>query len=364
MTSTGSEVPFETAESVPPKRPQGFVAELLDAITARTLLLVIGVLLIQLGFVLSYVGAFHHPVPHQVPVAVVAPTQISGHIVTELSGLHGQPLSATAVPSEAAGLALLRHGSTSGVFIVNPAGKTDSLLLASGGGAAVSTAVEDVFAQVEAAEHRTLTVTDAVPAQPGDTRGLSGFYLVVGWLVGGYLVAALLGIAKGARPATTRRAIHRLIVLVPYAIVSGLGGAIIVGPVLGALTGHFMALWWLGAFLVFCAAAVTMAFQVLLGVFGVGLTLIVFVVLGNPSSGGAYQASLLPPFWRAIGSSIPNGAGVEAIRRIVYFGSYDVVGNLLVIAIYTVAGTAIAITGASVLARRAAAGRSDVSAVV
>ena len=138
MTSTGSEVQFETAESVPPKRPQGFVAELLDAITARTLLLVIGVLLIQLGFVLSYVGAFHHPVPHQVPVAVVAPAQISGHVVTELSGLHGQPLSATAVPSEAAGLVLLRHGSTSGVFIVNPAGKTDSLLVASGGGAAVS----------------------------------------------------------------------------------------------------------------------------------------------------------------------------------------------------------------------------------
>jgi hypothetical protein len=343
-----------------PQHSQGFVAELFDAITARTILLVIGVLLIQLGFVLSYVGAFHHPTPHQIPVTVVAPPQISGHVATELSGLPGQPLSATTVRTEAAGLTLLRNGSTSGVFIVNLAGKTDSLLVASGASAAVSTAVEDVFAQVEAAEHRTMKVTDAVPAQPGDGRGLSGFYLVVGWLVGGYLVAALLGISQGARPATTRRAIHRLIVLVPYAILSGLGGAVIVGPVLGALTGHFMALWWLGAFLVFCAAAVTMAFQVLFGVLGVGLTLIVFVVLGNPSSGGAYPASLLPPFWRAIGSSIPNGAGVEAVRRIVYFGSYDLVGNLLVIAIYTVSGMAIAITGASVLARRVAAGRSDV----
>jgi hypothetical protein len=65
------------AGSVSPKQSQGFVAELFDAITARTVLLVIGVLLIQLGFVLSYVGAFHHPSPHQVPVAVVAPAQIS-----------------------------------------------------------------------------------------------------------------------------------------------------------------------------------------------------------------------------------------------------------------------------------------------
>ncbi|MDA8267280.1 MAG: DUF3533 domain-containing protein [Actinomycetota bacterium] len=352
------------AGSVPPKQPQGFVAELFDAITPRTALLVLGVLLVQLAFVLSYVGAFHHPTPHRALVAVVAPAQISGHVVTQLNGLHGQPLFATAVPSEAAGLTLLRDGSTSGVFVVNPAGKTDSLFVASGGGAALATAVEDVFAHVEAAVHRTMTVTDAVPSQSGDARGLSGFYLVIGWLVGGYLVAALLGIAKGARPATTRRAIHRLIVLVPYAILSGLGGAMIVGPVLGALTGHFMALWWLGALLVFCAAAVTMAFQVFLGVFGIGLTLIVFVVLGNPSAGGAYQASLLPPFWRAIGSSIPNGAGVEAIRRIVYFGSYDVIGNLLVIAIYAIAGMALAITGASILARRAAAGKPDDAEVV
>ena len=358
--------PTKTFDPIPAGSapPMGFFAELFDAITPRTILLVFGVLLIQLAFVLSYVGAFHHPTPHQVPVAVVAPAQISDHVVAGLSGLHGQPLSATAVRSEAAGLTLLRRGSTSAVFIVDPAGKTDTLLVAGGGGAAVSTAVEDVFGQVEAAEHRTLRVTDAVPAQPGDGRGLSGFYLVVGWLVGGYLVAALLGIAKGARPATTRRAIHRLMALVPYAILSGLGGAIMVGPVLGALTGHFMALWWLGALLVFCAAAVTMAFQVLLGVFGVGLTLILFVVLGNPSAGGAYPASLLPPFWRAIGSSIPNGAGVGAVRRIVYFGSYHIVDNLLVIAIYTVAGIAIAITGASIMARRAAADRSDVSAVI
>jgi len=67
---------------------------------------------------------------------------------------------------------------------------------------------------------------------------------------------------------------------------------------------------------------------------------------------------------RAIGNSMPNGAGVEAVRRIVYFGSYNTAGNLLVIAIYTVAGIAIAVTGASVLARRAAAGQSEVAAVI
>jgi hypothetical protein len=354
----------ETPNKPPPAAPtapttrQGFLGELWDAVApGRTFALVIAVLLIQLGFVLSYVGAFHHPTPHGVPIAVVAPAQISGQLVGELNAIHGHPLHATAVADQTIGRTRLRHGLTSGVLIVNPSGKTDALLVAGGGGAATATAVEDVIAQAEATQHRSATVTDVVPAQPGDARGLTGFYLVVGWLIGGYLVAALLGIATRARPATTRRAIIRLIVLVPYAILSGLGAAIIVGPVLGALTGHLLAITALGALIVYCAATVTMAFQVLLGTLGVGLTLILFVILGNPSAGGAYPAPLLPGFWRAISGALPNGAGVEALRRIVYFGSYNITDNLLIISLYIVTAAAIALIGTTLLAGRAAAGK-------
>lgn len=205
--------------------------------------------------------------------------------------------------------------------------------------------MQDVITRTEAAWHRHATVTDAVPAQPGDARGLSGFYLVVGWLAGGYLAAALLGIATRPRPATTRRAIIRLIMLVPYAILSGLAGAIIAGPVLGALTGHLIAISALGALIVYCAATVTMGFQVLLGTLGVGLTLILFVVLGNPSAGGAYPPPLLPGFWRAISPALPNGAGVQALRHIAYFGSYGITGNLTIIAAYIVTAITVAITG-------------------
>jgi hypothetical protein len=350
-------IPPTAAQAAPAAR-QSFLGELWDAVApGRTFALVIGVLLIEAGFVFSYVGAFHHPVPHRVPIAVVAPVQISGQLVSKLNAIHGQPLHATAIATQTTARILLRHGSTSGVLIVNPTGKTDALLVAGGGGAALATAVEDVIAQAEATQHRTATVTDAVPAQPGDARGLTDFYLVVGWLVGGYLVAALLGIATRPRPASTRRAIIRLIVLVPYAIVSGLAGAIIVEPVLGALTGHFLAMSALGALIVYCAAAVTMAFQVLLGTIGVGLTLILFVVLGNPSAGGAYPAPLLPGFWRAISPALPNGAGVQALRRIVYFGSYNITDNLLILSLYIVTAAAIALTGTTLLARRAAAGK-------
>jgi hypothetical protein len=336
-----------------PPAERKFLADLFDAITERTFFLVVGVLVIQLAFVLSYVGAFHHPTPHRIPVAVAAPAPTSARLVAGINSIAGQPLHATAVSGEAAGRRLLRNGSTDGVLVVNPSSTSDRLLVAGGGGAAAATAVQDVMSGLEAAQHRTITLVDAVPAQPGDARGLSGFYLVVGWLVGGYLMAALLGVAKGARPATTRRAVIRLIVTVPYAIVSGLGGALIVGPWLGALTGHLIALWWIGALLVFCAAAVTMAFQVLFGVLGVGITVVLFVVLGNPSAGGAYPPPLLPTFWRAISSAIPNGAGVQAVRKIVYFDGHSIGGNLAIIAVYALAGTAVAVIHPTLRAWRA-----------
>ena len=222
--------------------------------------------------------------------------------------------------------------------MINPHSKSDRLLVASADGVSISTAVEELITAAESSLHRGVEVVDVVPLQGGDGHGLTGFYLVTGWIVGGYLVAALLGISGGARPATLRRAAIRLLGVVPYALLSGVGGAVIVGPVLDALTGHLVSLWWLGALLVFSAAAVTMAFQTLFGVIGIGITVLLFVVLGNPSAGGAYQAALLPPFWRALSGALPNGAGVDAVRRIVYFGAQSLGGDLLVIALYVVGG--------------------------
>lgn len=89
------------------------------------------------------------------------------------------------------------------------------------------------------------------------------------------------------------------------------------------------------------AAAATMAVEALIGVAGIGVVVLAFVILGNPSAGGAYQTTMLPGFWRAISGWLPNGAGTDSVRRIVYFGSHGVTGHLLVLALYVVAGAGI-----------------------
>jgi len=320
--------------------PDGFLAELKDAVSIRTALLVTGVLLVQLAFVASYVGAFHHQKAHSISVGVVVPgsAQQAGQLAGRLNGLAGSPVDARALADRATATRQIAGDDLAAALVVDPTSTHDELLVASGAGASLVTAVQQVADALEGQQHRTYATTDLVPLQSGDGRGLSGFYLVIGWLVGGYLVASLLGVAKGARPANLRRAVIRLGAAVPYAILSGLGGALVVGPLIGALTGHFWALAGLGTLLVLSAATVTMAFQVLFGTLGIGLTVLLFVVLGNPSAGGAYQWQLLPALWRGVGPWLPNGAGTDAVRRIVYFAGHGIGVELVVVAGYAVAG--------------------------
>lgn len=334
--------------------PRGWWTRLRGAVPARVAAMLVGALLLQLGFVLSYVGAFHHPEPHRIPIAVAAPERMAPDAVKKLNEIPGQPLKATAA-DEATARERLRTGEISGALIVKPGSRTDTLLTAGAGGASTATALETVIEKAEKSQGRTASVVDAFPAQAGDARGLSSFYLVVGWTVGGYLFAALLGMSLGARPATACGAGRRLLAAVPYAVLSGLGGAAIVGPLLGALNGHFLALSAIGALVVFGAAAMTIAFQVLFGVLGIGVTILLFVVLGNPSAGGAYGPELLPPFWRALSPALPNGAATHAVRHIMYFSGHGITVNLAVLAAYALGGALVSVFGVTLIRRRRAA---------
>ncbi|MCB5167109.1 DUF3533 domain-containing protein [Streptomyces bambusae] len=321
---------------------RGFLAEIKDAVTIRAALLVVGVLALQLAFVTSYIGAFHQPKPHEIPLAVVAPAQpVAAQAVRQLAALPGDPLDPEAAADEATALRLIKDREVDGALIIDPAGRTDRLLVASGAGASLSQALEQVVTLAEAGRQRAVRVTDVAPADRGDARGLSSFYLVVGWCVGGYLCAAILAISAGARPANPARAVIRLAALLAYAVVAGLLGAVIAGPVLGALPGSIAAFWGLGTLLVFAVGAITLAFQGLAGVVGIGLAILLVVVLGNPSAGGAYPYPLLPPFWRAIGPALPPGAGTYAARSIAYFKGNGMGPSMLILAGWAVLGAAV-----------------------
>ncbi|MET9856344.1 DUF3533 domain-containing protein [Streptomyces sp. NPDC006450] len=338
-----------------PGQSGGFLAEIKDAVTTRAALLVLGVLALQLAFITSYIGAFHDPKPSEIPIAVAAPAErIAEQTAKQLSALPGEPLAPRAVQDEATALRQIQNRDVDGALIVDPTSTTDKLLVASGGGASLSQALEEVVVLVEKTQGRTVRVVDVAPAAPGDGRALTSFYLVVGWCVGGYLCAAILAISAGARPANVHRAVIRLGALFAYAVAAGLLGAVIADPILDALPGSIWGLWGLGALVVFAVGAITLAFQGLAGVVGIGLAILLVVVLGNPSAGGAYPYPLLPPFWRAIGPWLPPGAGTYAARSIAYFKGNDLTGPLLVLSGWAVLGSAVTLACAA--GRRGRAG--------
>ncbi|MFE5540130.1 DUF3533 domain-containing protein [Streptomyces sp. NPDC056492] len=327
-----------------PPPPAGFLAEVKDAVTVRAALLLLGVLALQLAFVTSYIGAFHQPKPSEIPIAVAAPARpVAEQSAQQLADLPGKPLDPHAVTDEAAATAEVENRDVDGALVIDPAGPTDRLLVASGAGASLSQALEQVVGRVEQARGRAVRVVDVAPAAAGDARGLSAFYLVIGWCVGGYLCAAILAISAGARPANSHRAFIRLGALLLYSIAAGLLGTVIAGPVLGALPGGIAALWGLGTLVVFAVGAITLAFQGVAGVVGIGLAILVVVVFGNPSAGGAYPYPLLPPFWRAIGPALPPGAGTYAARSITYFKGNGAAGPMLVLAAWAVVGSAVTV---------------------
>ena len=302
-----------------------------------------GVLLLQLGFIASYVAAFHQPTPRDIPIAVVAeqglPAGIDTDTADKLNAIDGSPLDARAVASTEDARSLIRDREVLGAYVVSAAG-TDTVITASAAGSSISAALESIFTEVEASQGRQFVVRDDIPVGIHDNRGLSGFYLSVGWVVGGYLLAAAIGLLVGA-PKSRRDAAAQLGIFAAYSVLSGALGALIVTHLLGTFAGHWFPLWLLGTGVVFATSMFTLGLRAAIGVAAVPIAIIVFVILGNPSAGGAFGPYVLPEFYAAVGRWITPGIGTEGVRSIVYFSGTGLGQPALALAVYSVVGIAL-----------------------
>jgi hypothetical protein len=336
---------------------QSTLSEVKDAVTPRATMLVIGVIALQLLFVASFVGALHEPRLKDVAFGVVAsPQPLAEQTVNRLDGLPGSPLDPRALPDEETARRQIMNRDIDGALVVDPAGTTDTLLVATGGGRTLPNALRTLTATLAEGQGRAVRTVDVAPSSRHDFNSLSSFYVVVGWCVGAYLCASILAISAGARPANPTRAATRLGTMTLVSLVGGLGGALIVGPILGAVPDSVWALWGLGALIVFAVGATTLALQELFGIMGVGLAILLIVIAGNPSAGGALPPPMLPPFWHAIGPALPPGAGTWAARSISYFDGNDMTSSLLVLSAWAVAGALVTMLAAMLRQRRTSAG--------
>lgn len=290
----------------------------------------------------SFVGGLHDPTPRDVPVAVAGPTAAASTFAAEVEARADGAVDIDVVPDRAALIdAIDDRDAYGGVVLRRP--RQFELVVADAASPLAPEFLQQFFGRVAAVQGSSMTVTHVKRLPPGDPRGLSPFYLIVGLLFGGYFGATILSVLGGTSSPSRLRAAGRMLLLAGYAAISGLVAATVADPVFGALTGNFGGLVGVSALTILAAAAATAGLQALLGMPGTAVALISLILIGNPSSGGPVTNEFLPGFWRAVGPWLPGGAGTEAIRNVVYFDGARVGRALAVLAAYTVAGSALAI---------------------
>ena len=293
-------------------------------------------LVLMLAFAFFYVGAFHEPTPHNVPLAVVGPPTAAA----QLNRLPGEPLDARQASSRADALSQINDRKVYGAYDAG----TNRLFVASAANRATAVALEQVFDRVAAAQNRpAVRVTDVKPLPLSDPNGTAAFYAVIAWVFGGYIGATLIGLIGNARSTSRRRAAARVGALAGFAVVAAILSVVMLRVCFDTFSGHVVAMCAIGALTIFAGGAATAGIQAAAGPAGTGLVILVFVILGNSASGGPFARPLLPGLWRTIGGLLPPGAAVDLARSALFFGGARIAGPILVLAVWALLGTALAL---------------------
>lgn len=303
----------------------------------RTAAIMVGVLAIEVAFIFSYVGGLSNPFPHEVPIGIVAPVVTQQALIARIHQ-QGTQFEPSSYPDAASALRAVADHSIDAFVVVN--GQRVDVVVSGSPSPVVSTVVQQAILPIEKKLGTAFSVRRVLPLPTHDPEGLGPFYLVVGWVVGGYLAASVLGLARGTDPGL-RRALVRTAGLAVFSVLSGVAGTLLAGPGLHLFGGNRIDLMAIGTLVVFSVSMVATAFQAIIGELGIALAVVLFVVIGNPSSGGPYPREFLSGIWRVVGPYIPTGAGLEAVRNVAYFGSHQLGSSLLTLVLYASIGTVV-----------------------
>ncbi len=299
-------------------------------------LVLVPALVLMLAFAFSYVGAFHDPTPHSVPVAVVGPASLA----TELDGLPGDPLETQLASSRRAALSQIDDREVYGAYQA----ATNRLFIASAANAATALALTATFERIAALHRRPpVRVTDIKPLPPKDPNGTAAFYAMIAWMFGGYIAATLIGLIGSPRSTSRQRAAARIGALAGFSILAGILSVVMLRVCFGVFSGHVVSMGGIAALTVFASAAATAGIQAAAGPAGTGIVILVFVILGNAASGGPFARPLLPGLWRTVGGLLPPGASVDLARSALFFDGARIAGPILVLCGWAAVGTALAL---------------------
>ncbi|MFH9224686.1 ABC transporter permease [Streptomyces lydicus] len=321
-------------------------------------------LLMCIGMGLAYLGAFAHPAPHHLPVAVVGSSRSAQLLAQSINDKAGGDLEVRTVAHRSTAVDQLKHQDIFGAYVPKGDGSgkgrgdagdaravgagdaaTPELLVATAASDTSASVVQKIFTPLAAQQGAPLKVTDVAPTADDDPTGQGIFFLLVAISIGSYASVAVIGGAGAVLPIRLRAALAA-----GTSFVVSLIGTAFAGPVFHLVDHGLWGLWgmaWLysaGILLIGTGLHTFLKRWTTLGVMAL------FVMLNFTSSGGIFRPEMQNGFFAAL-HSFWNGAGfVEGVRSHVYFDGYGLSGHLWTLALWLVVG--VLMVGVAALAER------------
>ncbi|HEY2765045.1 MAG TPA: hypothetical protein VGJ13_13715 [Pseudonocardiaceae bacterium] len=203
---------------------------------------------------------------------------------------------------------------------------TPHLYVASAAGASVAR----VLASVAAADPQ-IPVVDTHPLPPSDPQGLDVFYLVIAATILGFLTVFQVRTNAGGLSLRSWT-----VFVLSFALAASLVLVFVAGPLLQRLALPLLESWGILALQLITVAAFASTMAVLIGRWAIVPTFLLFMVLGNTSSGGAVAPPLLPRPFAIVSQWLPSGVTVTSLRDAIYFHSDQHVRSVAVLAVWAV----------------------------
>ena len=301
--------------------------------------LVIGVaaiMLVVFAIVGSNVAANHEPRPHNVAVGIAGQPRVVRTVGNAIRRRAPGAFEIHEYASLDAARTAVLHRKIYGALRPEP---TPLVLVATAASPAVSRLLVQASAVARKKIGERIAVRDLVPLPSSDSTGATAFSAVLSLIIAGIFGSTVIFMLARERPADVR-----LAAMLVLGIGAGLITALVTNVVVGAFHQSFLGVWGVATLYVLAMGLPIIAFQLMVGIAGTAIGALMFLVIGNPASGGSSAPELLPGFWRAVSQLLPPGAATTAMRDVAYFHGHGSAHALIVLALWAVLGAALAFT--------------------
>lgn len=311
--------PAGQGETSPPSRSRGRLA-------VRVIMIALVIAAVdQSLFASNYVSSGHNPVASKMPLAVVGNSSLTSAVPKgwfKFTSYSNQPAAQDAIGQAKAWGALIAGPGTNTLLVVPSISDIAPLTLA------------EAFQEAAKSQGQQLTVHPYTPKAlaSGDPYGLVLSILLTPLLICAYLSSTMLRAVTGV--AAER---YRGLFVSGFAVVLALVLDLIACVWLkGIPSDKFWIVWPIMTLIVAVVGLFASVMQRLLGAAGTLVTVIIIILFGKPSAGGANGVPYLPGFWTAIGPYLPPRNAYILLRNSVYFDGNGISQALIILLAYLV----------------------------